>query len=374
MSPALVAFALLFAAGECPAIRATPDAPGLVAVARLPNAEAMRLNSEGKQLYRQERWQEARAKYAAALAADPEMYSARLNLACAFSRQGRYAEAAQEAARLTQQCFVPWDREVEEAADLAILQDQPVYPTLQAARAEAARAWGEKVRGGVYFVARTRPPLKVEGEGTLVLGLSQELFAWMPRSGRYFQLTAEDGRVLAAAPSADGRHVVYMLAGKLVRQPGSPALLRGLSARVLEIPTMTLGPKVSLPMDVRQVQVWYSGRAEMKVVDADGKNLGLRLAGKELLPSAEARRPSNARGVVLTTSGVAPASTRHQERGCAFALAQEKGKDGIWRVRVSRPGGKPFVLDTQYGSGLMGMPFADSQRKIAAEPGQPAQK
>jgi hypothetical protein len=181
-----------------------PNAPGLTAVAKLPAAEAMRLNSEGKQLYRQERWDEARAKYRAALAADPDFLGAQLNVACSFSRQGRYAEAADEAAALIRRAFVPWNREVSEAADLGILQDQDVYAKVRAARSEAALSYGKLVRDGVFFVARTKPPLSVAGRGILVLGLNQELFVWIPETGRYLQVTAEDGRVLAYAVSPTG--------------------------------------------------------------------------------------------------------------------------------------------------------------------------
>ena len=110
----------LFAA-TCPANIATPGTPGLAAVARLPSAEAMKLNGEGKRLYRLERWPEAREKFRASLAVDPDLLGARLNLACALSRQTHYAEAADEAAKLIRRGFVPWSREVLEAADLGVL-------------------------------------------------------------------------------------------------------------------------------------------------------------------------------------------------------------------------------------------------------------
>src|SRR6266542_900046 len=102
----------------------------------------MQANSDGKQLYRQERWEEAREKYRAALAADPEFLGAQLNIACSLSRQQRYVEAADEATKLIRTAFVPWNREVREAADLGILQDQAVHAKLEAAMAEAARTWG----------------------------------------------------------------------------------------------------------------------------------------------------------------------------------------------------------------------------------------
>jgi hypothetical protein len=318
----------------------------------------MRLNGEGKQLYRQERWDEARAKYEAALGADPGMLAAQLNLACAFSRQGRYGEAAQEAAALIRQAYVPYSREVMEAADLGILQSQPSFRVIQSAQAEAAVAYGAQLADAVFFVARTRPPIGLAGEGSLVLGLSQELFAWIPRTGRYLQVSAEDGRVLAVAVSADRKHAAYVLAGRLVREQGKLPVLRELSVRVLEVPTMTLGPKVALPGDVRQVQLWYAQAPEMRIIDAEGERKSVRLANGEWQPSASAGAGVKARIVVLTTAGVAPSGRKVAEKpGCRFALAPEKDAAGVWRIRVSKPGAKPFVLDTRYGAGLDGLLF-----------------
>jgi hypothetical protein len=217
-------------AAVCPASAPAPDAPGFTAVAKLPPAEAMRLNSEGKQLYRQERWPEAREKYRAALAADADFLSAQLNVACSFSRQGRYAEAAEIAATLIRRAFVPWNREVLEAADLGILQDQSVYAKVRAARSEAAVAGESVVRDGILFVARTKPPLH-RGRPAASLCLASTKSS-SPGS-RDWTLPASDrrGRPRAGLRRLGRRRrIAYLLGGKLVRSPGQAALLRGLSA------------------------------------------------------------------------------------------------------------------------------------------------
>jgi hypothetical protein len=362
-----VSLALLFVlhAAACPATAPAAGAPGLPAVAKLPAAEAMRQNGEGKQLYRQERWSEAREKYRAALAADPDLLGASLNVACSFSRQGRYAEAADEAAKLIRQAYVPWSREVQEAADLGILQAQPDYVKIQVARKEAAEAWGKQVRQGVFFVARMKPPVKVAGAGVLVLGLNQEIFAFIPETGRFFQLTSEDGRVLAFAVSADGRRIAYLLAGKLVRPSGQAGFLRGLSLRVMELPAMALGPNVPIPGDISRAQLWFASQPELKLTDASGTSstLGLTPGGLSEIPRAA--HLARAESVVLTGLGVEPASRQVTRDRCRFALSMRKDSEGIWRVQASRPGGKPFTLDTRYGAGLGGMPFpGDGDRAI----------
>jgi len=342
----------------CPASAPAPDAPGFTAAVKLPSVEAMRLNSEGKQLYRQERWPEAREKYRAALAADADFLGAQLNVACSFSRQGRYTEAAEIAAALIRRAFVPWNREVLEAADLGILQDQVVYAKVQAAGAEAAASWGKVVRGGILFVARTKPPLRLAGDGVLALGLNQEIFAWIPETGRYLQVTAEDGHVLAFAASADGRRIAYVLGGKVIRSPGQAALLRGLSVRVLDLPTMLLGKAVPIPGDARMVQLGFSTVPELKVTDASSSaTFNLVEDRLQYAPSAAVRSRDDS--VQLSTTGVEPGKWRVVHTPCGFALTAQRDSAGLWRVLVSRAGRKPFALDARYGAGLGGLPFPD---------------
>jgi hypothetical protein len=355
-----VSLALLLAvfAAACPASAPVPDAPGFTAVAKPPAAEAMRLNSEGKQLYRQEHWSDAREKYLAALRAEPDFLSAQLNVACSLSRQGRYAEAADETVALISRAYVPWNRETLEAADLGILQDQPAYAKVQAARTQAAMNWGKTVRDGVFFVARTRPPVRVVGQGVLVLGLSQELFAWIPETGRYLQVTAEDGRVLAYAVSPDGRRVALLLAGKLVRSPGQAALLRGLSLRLLDISTMSLGKAVPIPGDVKKVQLSFATAPALKVTDASSNTTLLALVDDRLVSTNPATLP---RGefVEVSGSGVEPGKRQVARAHCGFQLASQKDSTGLWRILVFRSGRKPFTLDTRYGAGMAGLPFPD---------------
>ena len=330
----------------------------------------MRLNGEGKQLYRQERWAEAREKYRAALAADPDLLGAQLNLACSFSRQGLYTEAADEAVKLIRRAFVPWNRETVEAADLGILQDHEVYAKVKSARAEAAASWGKTVRDGIFFVARTKPPLSVAGQGVLVLGLNQELFAWIPETGRYFQVTAEDGRVLAFAVSADRRRVAYLLAGKTVRQAGETDLLRGLSLRVLDIPTMSPGKSVPIPGDIKKAQLWFSSVPMLKLTDASSKTALLEFVDDRLEAAPLSPPSGHAQSVELSGFGVEPGKQRVARADCDFTLAPRKDSGGVWRIMVSRPGAKAFHLDTRFGAGLAGLPFPSEAptRKRAGEP------
>jgi tetratricopeptide (TPR) repeat protein len=358
---------LLLGAASCPAAAPVADAPGLPAVARLPTVEAMRRNGEGKKLYRQERWDEARAKYRAALAADPSLLGAALNVACTYSRQKRYAEAAETAAQLIRQAYVPWNREVKEAADLGILEDHPAaYAKVLTARRESATQWGEQVRKGVLFVARLKPPLRLAGEGVLVLRLNQEIFSWVPETGRFFQVTAEDGRVLGLAVSSNGRRIAYLLGGKVVRAAGKPGMLRGLSLRVLDLPSMALGPLVPIPGDVRQVQLWFAGtQPELAVTDRSGRQATFRPGTSSLVARPGRERLKGEDWVVLGEHGVELGEPYLAKGKCAFALRATEDSAGRRRLQVTRSGGKPFLLDTKYEAGLHGLPFPDRSAKPA---------
>ncbi len=134
-------------------------------------------------------------------------------------RQERFGEAVTEVRALIDRAYVPWSREVLEAADLGALKVQPQMAELKRALATAAAAWGAGLDESVIFVGRLRAPLHVpaDGAGEFILNPHQEVFAFTPSTGLYRQLTAEDGHVVAVALAPDRRRIVYVTAGKLVR-------------------------------------------------------------------------------------------------------------------------------------------------------------
>jgi hypothetical protein len=367
---------LLLAA--CPA--AAPDVNGLgqTQVVHLPPQQAMDVNRQGKVLYRDGRFAEARAKYELARKTDPDFVAPWLNLACAYAREDRFAEATAEAVALVHHAYVPGAREVMEAADLGALQIRPQWlAKLRSALAEASAEWGRAAQGGFFFVGRTQPPVKLEGQGILVLGMNQEIYSWLPRSGRYLPITAEDGRVLAFLQSADGRRIVFARAGRLVRTPGQPDLLRGLGVRQLDIPTMTLGPVVELPGDVRRLTLWFSrgGAVEMEAARPEGELDRFRFDGQTLVPAGEfpGRFAADLHRVVLTAAGVAPTSRAATDAACGFAAQDELDAQGLPRIRISVRKGKGFLLDARYGAGLDGLPFSASS-SAASKALSPAKK
>jgi hypothetical protein len=351
-----IAVAALLAA--CPAFQPVAGAPGAPTVLHVPAAAALALNNEGKALYRQDRWEEARAKYQAALAADPEFLAPALNAACALARQDRFAEAADEAAALVRRAYVPWGREALEAADLAGLHVRPQMATLRAALAQAGPAWGQSLMDGLFFVARSKPPVRLDGQGVLVLGMNQELFAWLPRSGRYRQVTADDGRVLAAIRSGDGRTVVYVRAGKLVRAAGAIPVLRGLSLRRLDVPTMHLDPPIDVPGDVQELALGPAGDGyiDLRLVGSEPAPRRYRLIAGALVPLPAVVASAPGRVVRLTAAGVEGAGQARGPAGCAYAAADEAPHGKPRQLRITA-GKASIVVPAPFGAGLFGLPF-----------------
>jgi hypothetical protein len=319
----------------------------------------MDLNRQGKGLYREGHFAEARAKYQLAQQMDPDFFAPGLNLACAYAREDRFAEATEHAVAVVRHSYVPGAREVMEAADLGALQIRPpLLAKLRSALTEAASEWGRATQGGFFFVARTQPPVKLQGQGVLVLGMNQEIYAWLPRSGRYLPVTAEDGRVLAFVESPDGRRIVFLRAGRLVRTPGQPDLLRGLSVRQLELGRMTLGPVVELPGDVRQVTMGFSGPGVVEIeVDRPGSGLGRFRFDGETLESAGASHGRFPAQMVLSPAGVAPGTRVVTDGACGFTARDEIDAQGVPRIHVSAQKGRDFFLDARYGAGIAGLPF-----------------
>jgi hypothetical protein len=346
----------------CPAAAPDANGPGQAQVAHLPPQEAMDINREGKILYRDGRFAEARAKYELARKVDSDFLAPWLNLACAYAREDHFAEATEQAVALIRRAYVPGAREVMEAADLGALQIRaPLLAKLRSALAEASTEWGKAAQGGLLFVARTQPPVKLEGQGVLVLGMNQEIYTWLPRSGRYLPMTAEDGRVLALVESPDGRRIVFVRAGRLVRTTGQPDLLRGLGVRQLDLGSMALGPVVEVPGDVRQLTMWFSGGGgvEMEVAGL-GAGLGkFRFDGQTLEPAGafRGRFSPGLHRVSLSAAGVAQTSRVVTDSACGFSAHDETDTQGMPRIRISARKGKGFFLDARYGAGLDGLPF-----------------
>jgi hypothetical protein len=333
--------------------------PGVPDPFRPPDPQATALNAAGKILYRQEKWEEARAQYRAAEAADPTFLAPRLNVACSFVRQERFNDATAEVRALLDRAYVPWAREVLEAADLGALKVQPQMVEIRRAMAAAAASWGAGLDESLIFVARQRPPLRVPptGAGEFILNPHQEVYAFTPSSGRFRQLTAEDGHVLAVARAPDRRRIVYLTGEKLARgsKPDDVAL-RGVALHELTLATMTAGPPIPIAGSVRRIEIVATARGLAFRIDGD--RAGGRFvigAGNVLVPAGAAAAPAVA---VLTARGALPAPPVVTAGPCPVAAHETKGGEGGRTIVVSARGRTPRQIgDATLGAGLAGLPL-----------------
>jgi hypothetical protein len=358
MLPRLVLWAALQGTPSC-TCPCSPAGPTLLPV---PRSQAYELNRQGRDLYRQRRWTEARARYAAALAADPEFLGPRLNLATAHAQEGQFTEAVREATALVDRAYVPWAREVREAADLAPLHARPERQALEAAIARAGASWGASLRGALLFVGRRRPPVRLPPAtvpGVLHLGLEQEIFAWDPASGRIRQVTAEDGRVLGFVASPDGQVLFYLRAGKLIRAPGQPDRLRDLTLRRLDLPSMALSTPLRLPGDIQSLQLAaVPGTAVELVSSGDAGVQRWRSDGQNLQSLARAELPRFPGALRLDGRGATAAPPiSWKVPGCAFQARDQRSGGQPPGVQIRSSGASGFSLPAPDGAGLRGLPF-----------------
>jgi hypothetical protein len=326
---------------------------------------AAQLDADGKVLYRQGRWDEARAKYRAAEAADPEFLAPALNVACSFVRQERFAEAVAEARRLLDRAYLPWSQEILDAADMGALKVRPEGKDLRAALEAGRLHWAEGVSADLIFVARTRAPLKLGGGpsvagAALVLGPRQEVFAWSPRTRRYRQLTSEEGRVLAVAPSTDGRRIAYATAEKLIRgEDGDAVALRGVVVKELDLGTLAPLGQGAVTGDVRRLDIVALGPSGFGYrADRAGAPFAFRLVDGRLDVGGVARSAPAA--VTLTAKGVAPRTKAARLPGGCPALTRDViAVDGIRRLHVQPVGAKlePVDVGGPFGAGRFGLPL-----------------
>lgn len=338
-------------------------APGLGSVDpfRPPDPKATELNSAGKSYYRDGKWEEARIEYRAAEAADPAFLAPRLNVACSFVRQERFAEATAEVEALLSRAYVPWAREVLEAADLGALKPRPEMARIRRAMTAAAVAWGAGLDDAVLFIGRARAPLKIPpGPGFFILNPHQEIYAFLPMTGRFRQVTNEDGRVLALQRTPDRRRAVYVTAEKLIRGAKDGDLaLRGVALGELTLATMTAEPPIRIDGDVRRVEIATVGAAIMFKIDGDRVDGWFRRGDRGTLEPLPPR-PGGRGGAVVTARGAEPAAAPAPAFGpsACRATAREITQPGKPRaIVVSAPGRPARRIGEELGAGLVGLPI-----------------
>jgi hypothetical protein len=328
---------------------------------RAPAPEATELNAAAKVLYRQGKWEEARAQYRAAEAADPGFLAPRLNVACSFVRQERFDEAVAEVKGLLERAFVPWSREVLEAADLGALKVHPQMAEVKRALAAGAAAWGAGLDESVIFVGRLRAPLHVppEGAGEFILNPHQEVFAFTPATGRFRQLTAEEGHVVAVAVAPDRRRIVYVTAEKLVRGARPDAVtLDGVAFGELTLASMSAAPPVRVAGGVRRIEIGGAPHGFLFRIEGERTSGLFALGGASgnLAPQG-GRKLAGAPLAVLTAGGAMAVNAATIPGACPVTVRDVKSARVARAIDLTLRGHSPRTLDGGQGAGLAGLPL-----------------
>jgi hypothetical protein len=334
--------------------------PGTLEPFKPPATRAAELNAAAKVPYRQGKWDEARAQYREALKVDPAFLAPKLNVACSFVRQERFAEATAEVAGLLEHAYVPWAREILDAADLGALKVRPEMKEIQRAMAASAARWGEGLDEAFLYVARQRAPLRVpDGPGVFLLNPSQEVWAYLPRTQRYRQLTAEDGHVVALARSADGQRIAYVTAEKLVRGAREDDVsLRGLEIHQLALATMTVERSARIEGDIERLEIVPRGTSFWFRTGDTNKQWRLRDLGAAGAPDVVGAPGALGRSsVVLTGKGTDPLREQRFGRACALTARQEVDRAGQTVLRLARGKTTVTTVATGNGAGLGGLPL-----------------
>lgn len=347
--------------GACPTTELAAG-PGVADPFHVPSDAAKRLNADALAFYRQGKWDEARQKYRAAEAADPQFLAPALNVACSFVRQERFTEAVTEVKRLLDTAYLPWSDELATAADLGALKVRPEGKALRAALDEDRSKWADGLSDDLLFVARTRAPLKMSAAaratpGTFVLGPRQEVFAWSPRTRRYRQLTSEQGRVVLLGRSRDGRRIAYVTAEKLILAQGTVARLRGVVIKELELGTLAVTGEARATADIGKLEILQAGPAFAYRIDPGaGKGMTFALRDGQLEP---APAPRAAKAVAaLTGKGAAPQPAMALP-GCPATARDIRPSSGDTppAVEVRAPDCPPATISGPFGGGLAGLPI-----------------
>jgi hypothetical protein len=346
------------------------DAPGVVDPFHAPSDQAKRLNADALGAYRLGKWEEARAGYRAAEAADPAFLAPALNIACSFVRQERLDQALTEVRRLLARAFLPWSDEILTAADLGALKVGTPGKQLRAMLDEARRRWADGLANDLFFVARTRPPLRLDtstpaatanqAPRTLVLGLRQEVFAWSPRTLRYRQLTAEQGHVLALGVSRDRRRIAVVTAEKLVIVSGAEPALRGVTIREIDLGTLTPESEARATVDVHRLEIipMAGGGFAYRLEGSPGHGPTVVVKDGHLEPMPTPR--NMAPTCTLTGHGVSPtARPMPLSGGCDGNARDGRSPDGTPEVEVTttrdRKNGPRRAVSGPFGGGLFGL-------------------
>lgn len=211
--------------------------------ARLSGAAARSLGNGYKAL-KAKKFDDAATEFRSVLQTAPDNTEVRFRLAGALAQGGHFPEARRELEEVLARDFVAYAGRADKAREWRPFRDSPEWAAYREAEARYRAAYAEglgiPIPRGFVLVARDRADkTRVVPAGETRLEQHQEAYHYDPATLRFRRLTATDGHVYAAARSADGRTLAFLVVQKMNAAGGFLAPQAG----YLDLATLeTVGP------------------------------------------------------------------------------------------------------------------------------------
>jgi len=178
----------------------------------------------------------------------------------------------------------------------------------------------------------------------------------VPGTGRFRQLTAEDGHVLAVARSADRRRILVVTAQTLIR--GDKPGLDGVAVRELTLTTMSASPPVSVPGPLADLSVQLTAHGFVLEVRDGAADRSFTLSSEgTLVPARSLAKASDV--AFVNASGVLPVDGQSIGGPCGVTARDRDHLGGALRLIEVKAHGRSRTIGEPFGAGLAGIPLLD---------------
>jgi hypothetical protein len=233
--------------------------------ARLTGDAAKSLKA-GYKAMQAKKYDDARAAFAAVVAAVPDYAPARFLEVKAAALGGHVADVPGLWKDLLGRDYVAYAGRLDKPRELAMLRGLPEWARIKAYETSVRPAYAADLGKGLFFIGRSRDvTFKKGADGAVAVGLNQELYQIDLASKRYRKLTETDGRVFAYAIAPEHKMVSFLLVGNIADATGPSPQFADPSVGAIDLTTLdTVGPIRLGPAGTKAAEVvmGWSGQGD----------------------------------------------------------------------------------------------------------------
>ena len=220
----------------------------------------------GHKAMQAKKYDEARAAFAAVVAAAPDYSPARFQEVKAAALGGHAADVPALWRDLLARDYVAYAGRLDKPRELAMLRGGPEWARIKAYEASVRTAYAADLGKGLFFVGRSRDVgVKKGANGAVAITLNQELYQVDLASKRYRKLTETEGRVFAYAVAPERKMISFLLAGSVADAASPAPQFSEPSVGAIDLATLeTIGPLRLGPAGTRAAAVvmGWSGQGD----------------------------------------------------------------------------------------------------------------